>query len=174
MTSSVSVTVKQTLKSIVITPDNVNLDESQTQQFTAAACDQFGNGMGTTPKIKWAKASGVGSISAGGLYQSPAGVGSAAITASSGSIVGRASVSVADAPPTVANPATANPATVTGTTTALSVLGADDGGERNLTYQWAATSEAPATVAFSLNGTNAAKNTVATFTQAGATRSRSR
>ena len=167
VTSSVSVTVKQTLKSIVITPDNVNLDESQTQQFTAAACDQFGNGMGTTPKIKWAKASGVGSISAGGLYQSPAGVGSAAITASSGSIVGRASVSVADATPTVANPATANPATVTGTTTALSVLGADDGGERNLTYQWAATSEAPATVAFSLNGTNAAKNTVATFTQAG-------
>ena len=48
-----------------------------------------------------------------------------------------------------------------GTTTALSVLGADDGGEANLTYTWAATTlpgggHAPT---FSANGTNAAKNT---------------
>ena len=41
--------------------------------------------------------------------------------------------------PTVATPATATPSPVTGTTTVLSVLGADDGGEANLTYTWAAT-----------------------------------
>ena len=49
----------------------------------------------------------------------------------------------------------------------MSVLGADDGGESNLTYTWAATGTPPAPVSFSANGTNAAKNTTATFIQAG-------
>ncbi len=49
----------------------------------------------------------------------------------------------------------------------MSVLGADDGGESNLTYTWVATGTPPAPVSFSANGTNAAKNTTATFTKAG-------
>src|SRR3954469_20396875 len=61
----------------------------------------------------------------------------------------------------------ASPSPVTGTTTTLSVLGADDGGEANLTYTWIQSGTPPAPVAFSINGTNAAKNTVATFTTAG-------
>ena len=69
-------------------------------------------------------------------------------------------------PPTVATPAAASAATVTGTTVNLSVLGADDGGEPNLTYSWAVTS-GPTGVTFNVNGTNAAQNTTATFTQAG-------
>jgi hypothetical protein len=57
---------------------------------------------------------------------------------------------------------------VTGTTTALSVLGADDGGEANLTYTWAATTEPTgAHPTFSANGTNAAKNSTVTFDRAG-------
>ncbi len=68
--------------------------------------------------------------------------------------------------PTIATPAAASPATVTATTTNLSVLGADDGGEAALTYTWSITS-GPATPTYSVNGTNAAKNTVATFSQAG-------
>ena len=68
--------------------------------------------------------------------------------------------------PMVATAAAANPAPVTATTTALTVLGADDGGEPALTYTWAATG--PATVAFSANGTNAAKSSTATFARAGA------
>ena len=44
-----------------------------------------------------------------------------------------------NASPTVTTAASATPSTVTGTTTVLSVLGADDGGEANLTYTWAAT-----------------------------------
>ncbi len=67
--------------------------------------------------------------------------------------------------PTVASPAAASPGAVTGKTTALSVLGADDGGEANLTYTW--TSSGPAAVSFSANGTNAAKNVTATFSKAG-------
>jgi hypothetical protein len=73
-----------------------------------------------------------------------------------------------DQPPTVATAAGASPSPVTGTTTNLSVLGADDGSESNLTYTWTATS-APsgATPAFSANGTNAAKNSTVTFNKAG-------
>jgi hypothetical protein len=69
-------------------------------------------------------------------------------------------------PPTVATPAKAASSTVTGTTVNLSVLGADDGGEANLTYSWAVAS-GPAGVSFTMNGSNAAKNSTAKFAQAG-------
>ena len=65
-------------------------------------------------------------------------------------------------------PASASPTPVTGTTTALIVLGADQGGsESSLTYTWATTGTPPAAVTFSSNGTNASKNTTATFAAAG-------
>jgi hypothetical protein len=71
-------------------------------------------------------------------------------------------------PPTVAQPASATPNPVTTTTTNLSALGADDGGEGNLTYTWNATAEpAGANPTFSVNGTNAAKNSTVTFNRAG-------
>ena len=72
-----------------------------------------------------------------------------------------------NATPTIATAANASPTPVTGTTTTLSGLGADTAGEANLTYTWATTGTPPAAVTFSANGTNAAKNTVATFTKAG-------
>src|SRR5262249_14791960 len=70
--------------------------------------------------------------------------------------------------PTVATAASASPSPAAGTTTALSVLGADDGGEANLTYTWTAVG-APtgAGPGFSANGSNAAKNTTVTFNKAG-------
>ncbi|MFO0889051.1 MAG: IPT/TIG domain-containing protein [Isosphaeraceae bacterium] len=72
-------------------------------------------------------------------------------------------------PPTVAKAVAASPSPVTGTTTSLSVLGADDGGEANLVYAWQATVEPTgASPSFSANGTNAAKNTVVAFDRAGA------
>ena len=74
---------------------------------------------------------------------------------------------LANVAPTVAVPAAANPATVIGTTTNLSVRGADRTGESNLTYTWSATGTPPAAVTFSANGTNAAKNSIATFSKAG-------
>jgi aryl-phospho-beta-D-glucosidase BglC (GH1 family) len=70
-------------------------------------------------------------------------------------------------PPTIAIPAAGPSGSVTGTTAALSVLGADAGGEASLAYTWATTGSPPAPVSFSANGTNAAKNTTATFTHAG-------
>lgn len=69
--------------------------------------------------------------------------------------------------PTLATPAAASPSPATGVTTSLSVLGADDNGESNLTYTWATTGTPPAAVSFSANGTNAAKATTVTFIKAG-------
>lgn len=49
------------------------------------------------------------------------------------------------------------------------MVGADDSGESNLTYTWAATTlpgGAPAP-SFSVNATNASKNTTVTFARAG-------
>jgi hypothetical protein len=71
----------------------------------------------------------------------------------------------ANAAPTIATAAAASPSSVTGSTAALSVLGADDGGEAALRYTWSATGPSPVT--FSVNGTNAAKSATANFTGAG-------
>ena len=69
--------------------------------------------------------------------------------------------------PTVVAQAAATSSPVTGASTALSVLGGYNGGESNLTYTWATSGTPPAAVSFSVNGTNAAKNTTATFSKAG-------
>jgi alpha-L-arabinofuranosidase len=79
--------------------------------------------------------------------------------------------STGDTVPTIDTPAAASPATVTGATASLSVLGNDPTGESNLTYTWSTTGTPPAAVTFSVNGsnngTNAAKNAIATFYKAG-------
>jgi len=68
-------------------------------------------------------------------------------------------------PPTVATAASITPNPVTGATAALAVLGADDQGEANLFYTWSITASPAGAIlpTFSVNGTNAAKNTTATF-----------
>jgi hypothetical protein len=79
-------------------------------------------------------------------------------------------VPVVTAAPTVATPAAAASNPVNGTTTTLTVLGADTTyAESALTYTWT-TTNAPAgapTPTFSANSTNAAKQTSVTFHQAG-------
>jgi hypothetical protein len=71
--------------------------------------------------------------------------------------------------PSVATPASATPNPVTGTTTSLNVLGSDPAGESTLTYTWTVVSEPAGAMAptYSANGTNAAKNTIVTFHEAG-------
>ena len=63
-------------------------------------------------------------------------------------------------PPTVATPAGVSASPVTGTTVNLSVLGADDGGESNLTYTWtmSTTSNSMQLPSISDNGDNTAKS----------------
>ncbi len=173
-TSSVDVSVLQSPGIVTVKPATATIAQNQTQQFTATELDQFGVAMTTQPtSFHWVVASGLGSISTAGLY-TPAAIGPATVTGSFGSFQASASLTVtaANAVPTVKTPAAATPSEVTGTTTALSVLGADDGGEANLTYTWAATTvptgatggKAPT---FTASGTNAAKNTTAKFGVAG-------
>jgi hypothetical protein len=68
----------------------------------------------------------------------------------------------------VATPAQASPGTVVGTSTSVSVLGADAEGEAGLVYAWSAIGTPPAAVTFAPNGSNASKVTTATFSKAGA------
>jgi autotransporter-associated beta strand protein len=78
-------------------------------------------------------------------------------------------ISANAAQPSVAAAASATPGVVTGTSTNLSVLGADPAGESNLTYTWSALAlpYGAAAPAFSANDSNAAKNTTASFSSAG-------
>jgi hypothetical protein len=71
--------------------------------------------------------------------------------------------------PTVAKAVAANPNPVAAKTTALSVLGAENGNDSILTYTWsvAGLPNGAASPTFSANGTNAAKNFTATFFAAG-------
>ena len=164
-TSTVNVTVNQALTAITVSPPSITLPTGGTQQYAATAEDQFGAAMALQPTFTWATTAGT--ISAAGLLTAPGTpVASAAVTASSGGVSGTATFAAAN-PPTVAVPAAASPATVTGTTCNLSALGADAAGESDLTYTWSTTGTPPAAVSFSTNGSNAAKNTTATFTAAG-------
>ena len=167
-TSNVTVTVNQTATTVTLSPTSASVATGSTKQFTASVLDQFGNAI-ASPSVTWSVASGGGTISASGLYTAAAAAGSATVKAVSGSASGTAAVTVtaSNAAPTVATAASGSPNPVTGKTTALSVLGADDGGEANLVYTWGTTGTPPAAVAFGTNGTNASKNTTATFTKAG-------
>ena len=169
-TSSVTVVVNQTPTSLSITPQAPFVAVNTTQQFNAVVGDQFGNTI-VNPAVTWAVTSGSGTISSTGLYTAPAtATGSTTVTATSGSFstTDTFTVTPPNQAPTVATAASANPNPVTSTnTTTLSVLGADDNGESNLTYTWALTGTQPAAVSYSVNGTNAAKTTVATFIKNG-------
>jgi hypothetical protein len=96
VTSSVSVTVNQTLTSLKLSPASATVPDGGTQQFTAAALDQFGNALASQPSFTWSLGSpSVGALGSAGLYTAPAsGSGSAAVTASTGGLTGSAAVTV--------------------------------------------------------------------------------
>ncbi len=161
--------MNQTLTTIGVTPASPSIYQDQTQQFTATADDQFGAAMATQPTFAWSEMTGIGSITAAGLFSSPTAFGTAVVSAASGSVSGTANVTVLSNAPSIVTPAAATPSPVTGTTTSLSVTATDEQGGSDLVYTWAATTvpngvKAPT---FSVNGTGAALNTTATFYSAG-------
>ena len=122
-TSTVNVTVNQTLTAIILSPASLSLRIDGTQQYTATAKDQFGTALALQPTFTWL--STAGTISTAGLLTAPGTpVANATVTASSGTVSGTATFSAADQPPTVATPAAASSNPVTGVTCNLSVLGA--------------------------------------------------
>jgi hypothetical protein len=169
-TSSVSVTVNQTLTSITVSPATATVRLGGQKQFSATGLDQFGAALAAQPSFTWSATSG--QVDSTGLYTAPnSGQGTTVtVRASAAGVSGTARVTLgpANQPPTVASPAAASPNPAGGTTAALSVLGADDGGEPNLTYTWAVLAAPPGGHAgFTVNGSNAAKNTTAVFDRAG-------
>jgi len=101
---TVSVTVKQTLTTILVTPGTASIHSGATQQFTAQGLDQFKQAMATPPTFTWSASSGT--ISSAGLFTAPNSAGTDSIAAKSGSITGSSSVTVtAPAPSPSPNPA---------------------------------------------------------------------
>ena len=165
-TSTINVTVSQTLTAITVSPPSTTMGIGGTQQYTATAEDQFGRGTGSTTDVH---------VGRHGRHDQPdravdgagAPVANATVTATSGTVSGTAAFSAVHEPPTVATAAAASPNPVTGTTCNLSVLGADSAGESTLAYTWSTIGTPPAAVSSRANGSNASKDTTATFTAAG-------
>jgi hypothetical protein len=67
---SVTVKVKQTFKSVLVSPNTITLAGGATQQFTAMAMDQFNRALAVQPPVTWSR-TGVGSITSTGLYSAP-------------------------------------------------------------------------------------------------------
>lgn len=163
VTSAVEVTVLATPTTVTMTPATVRLNPGAQQTFAAQAYDQFGVAMSAEPTFTMTPS---GTVTASGEATAPSEVGTYMVHAEVGGATGTATL-VVNAAPTVAMAASATPNPVTGTTTTVAMLGADDAGEEALTYHWSATGDAPAAVAFSINDTNDAKQSVVTFAKAG-------
>ena len=167
-TSSVTVTVTQTAASATVAPPTASVHQNATQGFVATLRDQFDDPMASQPTFSWMVGGG-GTIDGAGMFTAGATSGGpftvTATDAGSG-LSGTADVTVLSDPPTIAVAASATPDVVTGSTTSLSALGADDGGEANLTYTWAMTA-GPTAATVTPSGTNAAKDASATFSRAG-------
>jgi autotransporter-associated beta strand protein len=165
--SSVQVTVVQTA-SVIVSAAASQLGSGATTQLTATLCDQFGTQIASQPAFTWSAVEGT--ITSTGFYTAPADsvIDTITATTTNASLTGTTEITVMNDSPVVATPATGVLST-SRTSIALSVLGNDDGGEANLTYSWAATLVSTSTSVdnFSVNDSNAAKDTVFTCDAAG-------
>jgi hypothetical protein len=100
VTSSVSVSVNQTVTTVSVTPASATVALGSTQAFSASAKDQFGAAM-AAPTFTWS-VSGGGSISAAGVFtpNSTPG-GSFTVTATGAGKSGTAQVTTINSPPTI-------------------------------------------------------------------------
>jgi hypothetical protein len=167
--TTVGVTVQQTLTSIAVSPATATVVDGNTKQFTASARDQFGAVMAAQPSISWSVATGgAGTISSAGVYAAPStGTGTDTVQASSGAVTGTATVNYTPLqPPTVTQMASATLSS-DGKSASLSVAATDPNGAAITSYSW--TVSGPSGVTFSSNnGTATGNNATATFTQTGA------
>ena len=81
------------LTSIVVSPNPVTLSTGASQPFTAIANDQNGKPLSPQPPIAWTS-TGVGMITAAGLYSAGTTAGTATVKATSGTVTGTAAVTV--------------------------------------------------------------------------------
>lgn len=180
VTTTFAVKVPQKVTSIEVTPAMANVLVNTTKKFKAVAKDQFGQDLVNQPPLSWmvdspagAEAPAGGRAMVKGELNAGGAVGtclvSAVYTAKGAGITGSTEVNIVDAsaPSIVQAPAAADNPVVT-KSVALSMLGADDGGEPALIYAWSVAAQPEnGEATFSVNDCNAARQTVATFTAAG-------
>ncbi len=82
VTSTVDVTVDQSLTSLIVTPGSAVVAGGTTQQFSVGGLDQFSQPMAVSPL--WSVVAGGGTIDGSGLYTPPYADGSATVQAASG------------------------------------------------------------------------------------------
>ena len=142
-TSSVVVTVDQTLTGIVVSPATAALSSAATQSFSAVADDQFGQALASQPTFTWSVAGGGigGTVSATGLYTRPSpGVGSDTVEAAAGAQSGTAAVTVTAGKATQLVVTTQPPSSVTaGSPFPLVVAAEDNFGNVDPTFQGSVT-----------------------------------
>jgi len=86
------------LTTITVAPASASVRTSATQQFTATGYDQYGQPVNPQPSFSWSVTGG-GTISASGLFSAAATPGGPfTVTATSGVVSGKASVTVTTAP----------------------------------------------------------------------------
>jgi hypothetical protein len=99
VTSSVGVTVVQTVQTITVTPATATTVPGGQVQFGATAFDQFGLALATQPAFTWSVASGPGAVTATGLYTAPSQGGvTARVKARASGVSGQATITVQDVP----------------------------------------------------------------------------
>jgi hypothetical protein len=104
VTSRVTVTVRQTLSKITLTPGSATVADRGTVQLKATALDQFGQALLNQPAFSWSVVSGPGTVS-GGKYTAPAtGSGTAVVQVTAGGKSARATIKVTAATSTKAAP----------------------------------------------------------------------
>ncbi|MGD0462391.1 MAG: hypothetical protein ABSB74_07870 [Tepidisphaeraceae bacterium] len=96
VTSSVNVTVNQTVTTALVSPASAAVGEEGTKQFSALAYDQFGVVLATQPAFTWSVENGGGLISSTGLYVAPDATGAATVMAASGSVSNTATVIISN------------------------------------------------------------------------------
>jgi rhamnogalacturonan endolyase len=154
-----SLTNAPRVQTITLTPSSSSVGVGSLVNFTALAKDQFGAPIAANIEFSTTG----GAIDQQGHFTAPLSPEAITVTAKSGSISATATVVVLGDSPVIVTPATATPGLSFQGVSVLSVLGDDDGGESNLSYTWTVLGEAPGTVNFSANGTNAAKSTTVTL-----------
>jgi hypothetical protein len=89
--SSVSVTVNQTISFIAVTPGSVTLTKSGEQQYTAVAKDLFNNPLATQPAFTW---SATGGTLSSALYTAGTTVGTYQVSVSASGKTGKGTVTI--------------------------------------------------------------------------------
>ncbi|MEQ1852046.1 MAG: S8 family serine peptidase, partial [Chthoniobacteraceae bacterium] len=97
---TVDVVVNPTATAVTVTPPGATVPYDGSQAFSASVLDQFNDPLAVQPGVTWS-ATGGGSINAGGTFTAATVGGPYTISATSGSIVGTATVSVSKAAATV-------------------------------------------------------------------------